>query len=60
MITSYDIHDTLLDMININNYEINKNVSNQRQTLFLKIDGKKRNCQLYEKEIHGNCFCQNY
>jgi len=60
MITSYDVHETLLDMININKYEINKNISNQRQTLFLKIDGKKRNCQLYEKEIQANCFCQNY
>ena len=60
MITLYDVHDTILDMININKYEINKNISNQRQTLFLKIDGKKRNCQTYEKEIQGNCYFQNY
>ena len=61
MITPYDIHDTLLDMININKYAY-KNIDTKKgQSLFMKINGKERNCQKYIGEITKDyCFCQNY
>ena len=60
-ITPYDIHDTLLDMINVNKNQY-KNMNRYKgQTLFLKIDGKQRSCQNYRGEISSNlCFCKNY
>ena len=60
-ITTYDIHDTLLDMIDIDKF-LYKNLDwNKGQTLFLKINGKERNCEKYEGEIINNfCFCENY
>jgi hypothetical protein len=58
-ITTYDIHDTLLDMININKYK-NKNIlSNKGQSLFKKIKRKSRSCLNFTVEIK-DCFCQNY
>ena len=61
MITLYDIHETLLDMINMNlhHYDKHKKKSQNRQSLFLKIDGRKRNCQLYKEEMEEYCFCSN-
>ena len=60
MISLYDLHDTLLDMINIKNSDYEKNDKNKRQSLFIKINGKKRNCQTYKTEIKDNCFCKDY
>ena len=60
-ITAYDIHDTLLDMINVNKNAYKNMNLYKGQTLFLKINGRKRNCQNYPEEISDNfCFCQNY
>ena len=61
MITPYDIHDTLLDMINVNKYDYKNMVQNRGQSLFMKINGKERNCQKYNGEITNDfCFCQKY
>lgn len=61
LITLYDIHDTLLDMINMNlyNYDRLKKNLQKGQSLFLKIDGSKRNCQIYKEEMKEYCFCKN-
>ena len=42
LITVYDIHDTLLDMINVNKYNYHNMEQNKGQSLFLKINGKER------------------
>lgn len=61
MITPYDIHDTLLDMINVDKYAYKNLDKNKGQSLFKKINGKKRNCQKYLGEITVDvCFCQKY
>ena len=60
-ITVYDIHDTLLDIINVNKYNYNELEKNKGQSLFLKINGKERSCQNYSEEINEHfCFCDNY
>ena len=60
-ITVYDIHDTLLDMINVSKYKYKKLEWNKGQSLFNKINGTQRNCQYYSNEITPNfCFCENY
>ena len=60
MITPYDIHDTLLDMINIDKYNYQNIELTKEQSLFIKINGKERNCQKYKKEIYNiSCFCHN-
>ena len=60
-ITSYDIHDTLFDMININKSQIIDIEQNKGQSLFLKINGKQRSCKNYIGQITDNfCFCENY
>ena len=60
-ITSYDIHDTLFDMININKSQNMDIEQNKGQTLFLKINGEERSCNNYLGEITDNfCFCENY
>lgn len=61
MITTYDIHDTLLDMINVNKYDYKNMDLTRGQSLFLKINGKERNCQKYKGEITPEyCFCHKY
>ena len=42
LITVYDIHDTLLDMINVNKYNYDNMEQSKGQSLFLKINGKER------------------
>ena len=60
-ITVYDIHDTLLDMININKTQYKNMEQKKGQSLFLKIKERERSCQNYPKEITDNfCFCKNY
>ena len=60
-ITPFDIHATLLDMINVKQY-INRKINlNKGQSLFFKINGKIRSCDNYVEEIlKKNCFCKNY
>ena len=60
LITLYDVHDTLLHMININKYINLNNIPIHRHSLFLKINGKRRNCKNYFKEIKYYCFCYDY
>ena len=60
-ITTYDIHDTLLDMINVGKDKYLNMVLNKGQSLFIKINGTQRNCQNYPEEITEDfCFCENY
>lgn len=60
-ITTYDIHDTLLDMINVNKNDFKIMEQHKGQSLFLRINGKERSCQNYYDEITDNfCFCRNY
>jgi hypothetical protein len=60
-ITTYDIHDTLLDMINVNKNDFKIMEQYKGQSLFLRINGKERSCQNYYDEITDNfCFCRNY
>ena len=61
MITAYDIHDTLLDMINVNKYDYRNMDLTRGQSLFVKINGKERNCLKYKGEITPDfCFCHKY
>ena len=60
MITPYDIHDTLIDMLNLNKTFNIRNSEDKRQSLLVKINGIKRNCQIYKEEIGENCYCKNY
>ncbi len=60
-LTAYDIHDTLLDFININKYNFPRMRQNIGQSLFIKINGNNRSCENYFDEITNDfCFCQNY
>ena len=58
-ITTYDIHDTLLDILNVDKMKYSQMNHNKGQSLFQKINGKKRNCTIYKKEIK-NCYCKEY
>ena len=61
LITAYDIHDTLLDMINVNKNNYEAMEKHKGQSLFLKINGKERGCENYIGEISDDsCYCQNY
>lgn len=61
MMTTYDIHDTLLDMINVNKYDYKDMNLDKGQSIFSKINGKLRNCEKYEEHITKEfCFCLNY
>ena len=56
LITPYDIHDTLIDMMNVNMYK-----SDFGQSVFNEIDGMKRNCQSYDDWFHfDSCRCINF
>ena len=60
MMTTYDIHDTLLDMINVNKYDYKDMNLDKGQSIFSKINGKLRNCEKYEEHITKEfCFCLN-
>ena len=57
-ITPFDIHDTLLDMINVDKKKFPQ-MSEKGQSLFQEIDGLKRFCDNYKEEIPQNiCFCK--
>ena len=64
MITPYDIHSTLLDIINV--FEID-NIHNEKGLpLDQEIDGLIRNCEFYypdfykDNKIREGCVCINY
>lgn len=59
-LTPYDLHDTLLDMINVNKFLYPQMDNNKGQSLFEKINGKERNCGAFHEEIMGDCFCKKY
>ena len=59
-VTTYDIHDTLLDMINVNKMKYKKMDNKKGQSIFSKIDGTKRNCGRYKNEIKNYCYCKRY
>ena len=59
LVTPYDIHDTLIDIIYAGeNWELNSRFG---KSLFRDINGMERNCNKYE-ELMGkdNCRCINY
>ena len=57
-VTPFDIHDTLLDMININKKKYPEMID-KGQSLFKEIDGLKRNCENYDNRINKNvCYCK--
>ena len=58
-VTSYDIHETLLDIINIE--ENCSYHSKKGSSIFKNINSKERNCEFYGKEIESElCRCENY
>ena len=57
-ITPFDIHDTFLDMININKTKYPQMID-KGQSLFKEINGLKRKCENYNQNIPENiCFCK--
>ena len=57
-ITPFDIHDTLLDLINVNKNEYPEMID-KGQSLFKEINGLERNCQNYNNQIPEDiCFCK--
>jgi len=58
-ITTYDLHDTLLDAINVDKLKYPKMDNEKGQSLFEKINGKKRDCSKFPGEIE-TCFCESY
>ena len=59
-LTPFDIHDTLLDMINVNKYQYPQMDNEKGQSLFNKINGKERYCEKYGKNLKTFCYCKNY
>jgi len=58
LITPFDIHDTLLDMINIEKKKYPQMID-KGQSLFKEINGLKRTCENYDKQIPEDvCFCK--
>ena len=56
-ITAYDIHDTMIDILNIKE----GNYSTKGQTIFKPIKSIERDCNLYAKEMPPEwCRCINY
>ena len=59
-ITPFDIHDTLLDMINVDKKKYPQMID-KGQSLFQEINGLKRYCSNYDNKIPQNwCFCKRY
>ena len=57
-ITIFDIHDTLLDMINVDKKNYIQMID-KGQSLFLEINGLKRFCSNYDNNIpDSKCFCK--
>jgi hypothetical protein len=60
LITPFDIHDTLLDMINVEKKNYHQMI-NRGQSLFEEINGLKRSCGNYDNQIPDDvCFCKNF
>ena len=61
LVTPYDIHDTIIDMGNIDDSYLSP--KNKGQSLFIEIDGLKRTCNLYDddfRDMKKYCRCINY
>ena len=61
LVTPYDIHDTIIDMGNIDDSYLSP--KNKGQSLFIEIDGLKRTCNLYSddfRDMEKFCRCINY
>lgn len=58
-LTTYDLHDTLLDMININKYKYPQMNNEKGQSIFNKINGKERTCDKYGQDLN-TCYCKKY
>ena len=61
LVTPYDIHDTVIDMGNIDQSFLSP--KNKGQSLFKEIDGLKRTCNLYSddfRDMEKFCRCINY
>lgn len=57
-ITPFDIHDTLLDMINVDKKKYHQMID-KGQSLFQEINGLERFCSNYDNNIPENlCFCK--
>ena len=57
-ITPFDIHDTLLDLINVKKNEYPEMID-KGQSLFKEINGLERNCKNYNNQIPEDiCFCK--
>ena len=58
-VTAYDIHETLLDILNIE--ETSHYRSNKGKSIFKNINAEERNCDYYGKEIDSQwCRCYKY
>ena len=58
LITPFDIHDTLLDMINVEKKNYHEMID-KGQSLFKEINGLKRSCKNYDNHIPDDiCFCK--
>ena len=57
LITPYDIHDTMIHIMNGNNNL--RNYSNKGKSVFKKIDNRERTCEFFDKddEEKGLCRC---
>ena len=58
-ITTFDIHDSLLDMINIEKMKYPQMDNIKGQSLFEKINGSKRSCKTYKEELN-DCYCKSF
>ena len=58
-ITTFDIHDTLLDMINVEKIKYPQMNNIKGQSLFEKINGSKRTCEAYKEELN-DWYCKPF
>ena len=58
-VTTFDLHDTLLDMINVEKMEYPQMDNLKGQSIFNKINGTIKNCEGFKVELQ-NCFCKLY
>ena len=66
MVTSYDIHDTMIHIIYGDSYtdngegfrqKLGYSVNNKGSSMFIKVNGEERNCQKYNDDWGNNTFC---
>ena len=59
LVTAYDIHETLIDILNLDK---NSNYRSKKgKSIYKPINSKERNCNFYQKEIGSEwCRCLEY